>query len=560
MRLWRWVALCTVLLGALPAAAESFDRVPILEKNVAFWRKVYAVWSINDIALHDREDLGVIFRVVRVPGHGRRGKDGLTRSQSITKAKKELVVALDSLAKKKPKSAAGLKGLELEVYNNLKGVARADKYTRPRDLIRGQNGLYERARKGWIAMGRYEKGVRREIEKSGMPQDILALAFLESLFNINAVSHAGATGMWQFMRPTGKEFMHVNHVVDERRDPILATEAAMKYLKSARRLLKKWPLAITSYNYGRAGMKRASNAVGSDDFGVIYKTYKNGRFGFAAKNYYASFLALLDVIRAPEKYFGSAKRAPAWRYDVIRLPFPVLAPQLYKLGVIDEGTLRSYNPALTKNARNGVVVLPQGLPMRVPYGKGGGFLKKVAALSFPERKRAMDHVGRWHRANGRQSVATIAKRYGVSLNEVVALTGYEKTDTPAKGTQIPIPSRQARYTLFPEARGIAIPDAPRLPQKVAAAPREIPIPPEPKKRRTVARRDDGPQVKLVRMTAVRIEPPLPAVDLIGGGDTPPVGLVDIVAGEAGAFRASRAAKPAAEALSEETGVSEAPPS
>jgi membrane-bound lytic murein transglycosylase D len=524
-------ALC-VLVAAPPAAAAGFDRVPLLEDNVAFWRKVYAVWSSNDIALHDRRDLNVVWRVVRVPAHGRR-VDGLTRTQAIKKAKNELITALASLNKKRPKSADGLRGVELEVYNNVKHIKGNGKYTPPHDQIRGQNGLYERARKGWQSLGRYEKGVRREITKSGMPDDILALAFVESLFNIRAVSHAGAAGMWQFMPATGRDYMHVNSVVDERIDPILAAEAAMKYLKSAKKMLGVWPLAITSYNYGRAGMKGASKAVGSKDFAVIYSTYKNKRFGFAAKNYYASFLALLDVIRAPRTYFGDAKQAPAWRYDVVRLPFPVLAPQLIKLGVINAEDLKSFNPALMRGAREGKVVLPRGLPMRVPYGTGAKFNDKVTNMSFAERKRALDHVGRWHKANGRQSLTTIAKRYRVDVDELVALTGMTPEDVARKGARIPVPTGSAGYSLLPEARGMDIPSAPRLPEHIAKAPRAVPTPPpetSAAKAKLVASIDDGPTVKLVRLKAVRVQQPLPAVDLVAGVDLPPIALVDAVAG------------------------------
>ncbi len=520
-------------LAAPAAYADGFDRVPVIEENVRFWRKVYAVWGVNDIALHDRDDLSVVYRVARVPGRGQK-KNGLTRSAAISKARDEVVAALASLDKKRPNSAEGLSGVEKEVYENLKHITRADKYKRPAD-IRAQNGLRERAREGWIALGRYEAGVRAEIRKAGMPQDIIALAFVESLFNIKAVSHAGAAGMWQFMPYTGREYMQVNEVVDERIDPILATEAAMKYLRSARKLLGAWPLAITSYNYGRSGMKRASKAVGSTDFGVIYEKYKsNKRFGFAAKNYYASFLALLDVVKAPETYFKGVKQKSSWRFDVVRLPFPVLAPQLEKIGALSTGELASYNPALTRRARSGDVALPRGLSLRVPYGEGDAFLSKVVSMSFDERKKALHHIREWHRANGRQTLASIAKRYGVHEVDVAALAGLPLGVTPGKGVRVPIPSREARYTLIPEARSLKIPHAPALPEAVAVlTPVEPPPEPARKQKTFVARVDDRPKVRLRSLQVSDIEPPLPAVDLIAGADAPPLGDVDVIAGDPG---------------------------
>lgn len=526
------LAFAGTLLVTPAALADGFERVPVLEDNVAFWRKVYAVWGVNDIALHDRDDLAVVYRVVKVPPRGQK-KDGLTRAQAIEKAREEVVAALAALDKKQPESAEGLTGVEKEVFENLKHVKKKDKYKRPAD-IRAQNGLRERAREGWISFGRYEAGVRAEIRKADMPQDIIALAFVESLFNLKAVSHAGAAGMWQFMPYTGREYMHVNEVVDERIDPILATEAAMKYLKTARKQLGPWPLAITSYNYGRAGMKRAAEAVGSNDLGVIYEKYtSNKRFGFAAKNYYASFLALLDVVQNPDVYFKDAKQHSSWRFDVIRLPFPVLAPQLSAMGAMNADDLALLNPALTRRARNGDVALPRGLPLRVPYGKGDEVLGKILSMSAEERKKALHHVREWHRATGNQTLAAIAKRYGVKEADVAALAGLPVGATPAKGVRVPIPSRAAGYSLIPEARGLPIPDAPPLPDAALVMAPAVPPKDTPSTKALVARVDDRPQVKLVSLKVSALDPVLPAVDALVGADLPPLGDVDVIAGDPG---------------------------
>jgi membrane-bound lytic murein transglycosylase D len=530
-------ALIAVLLLGLFVAGEAraeFERVPALEPNVRFWRNVYAVWSVNDIAFHDREDLSIVYRVVRVPPRGR-PVNGVTRQAAIAKAEKEIVSALDALAKKKPTSAEGLSGVEKEVYESLAKNTRTDKYSRPRALVRAQNGLRERAREGWENLGRYEAGVRAEVSKAGMPQDIIALAYVESLFSLHAVSHAGASGMWQFMPYTGKEYMHLNEVIDERNDPILATEAAMKYLQQSRKVLGEWPLAITSYNYGRTGMLNASKAVGSKDLGIIIDKYRSDkRFGFAVTNYYASFLALLDVIQAPDKFFPGVTQKPAWRFDVVRLPFPVLATQLEQLGAMSAEELRAFNPGLTKKARAGQVALPRGLPLRVPYGKGASLLDKVQGMSFDARKKALHHVREWHKANGKQSVATIAQRYGVSEDDIVAFSGLAKGAVPASGTRLPIPSRQVAYTLFPEARGLAIPDARPLPEGLALV---TPVPPPADTGNpTLIARNDGRvqvQVKLLSLRAVSLEDPLPTVDFIAGGDMEPLGAVDFIVGDPG---------------------------
>ena len=513
-------------------AHEDFPTPRGLEANVRFWRNVYVRWSVNEIAFHDREDLSIVYRVVEVPAHGKK-KGGLSRREHVKRAEDELVEVLRRPDKKQPASADSLEGLEREVYENLAAVERPDKYRRI-SLIRAQNGLREKAREGWIRVGRYEGQIRQILKDKGLPDDIIALAFVESLFSLYARSHAGAAGMWQFMRPTAKEYMQVHHVLDERHDPILATEAAAKYLLTAKRQLGPWPVAITSYNYGRSGMARAIKAVGTDDLGVIIEKYDYGRFGFAAKNYYASFLALLDVVRHPDRYFPGVSRQAPWRYDVVRLPFPVLADQLDEVGALSLSDLATYNPALTKAAKRGDELLPRGLSLRVPYGKGEAFVERLSSLSDAQRRSAQAHVRAWHKASGRETVKSIARRYGVDASQIASRLGASVSTKLKRGTRVPIPSVAVRYSLLPEARGLDIPKVEATGPLVADAKR-----PKLDERTvvsavTTARPRVRVRVKVVSAEALPVTEPLPPVDVLTGIDEPPATLVDFIAGDPGA--------------------------
>lgn len=140
----------------------------------------------------------------------------------------------------------------------------------------------------------------------------------------------------------------------------------------------------------------------------------------------------------------------------------------------------------------------------------------------------------WHRATGKQTLASIAKRYGVNEVEVAALAGLPLGATPAKGVRVPIPSREARYSLIPEARGLPIPDAPPLPDAALVKAPVTPPPEQPSKGKAlVARVDDRPKVKLVSLTVSALAPTLPAVDALAGADLPPLGEVDVIAGDPG---------------------------
>jgi membrane-bound lytic murein transglycosylase D len=548
-----------LLGGSARAQADEFTRVPVLEPNVAFWKKVYIEWSINNIALHDEQDLGIVYRVLTVPPRGSKNAQGLTRAEAIKKGQSELEVALHSLAKKNPKSAEGLTGLEKEVFTNLKGVSRADKYTR-HSTIRAQNGLRERFLQGWANSGLYWTFIEAEMKRNGLPPELIAVAFVESLFYVGAKSKVGAAGVWQFMSYTGKEYMHLNSVVDERYDPILATEAAAKYLRQAKKELGTWPLAVTSYNYGRAGMRGLANGAGTKDFGVILAVSKNKRFGFAARNYYASFLAVHDILKNKDVLLKGFERKKTWSYDVIRAPFSVYSTQLAATREIDIATLEALNPALTNEARDGKIPLPHGISLRVPKGKGDAIMQKLAALPERERLRGMRAVKAVHKCTGKQSVADIAKKYGVSTDTLTTALGLDAKAVPEQGQQVPIPQETARYTLLPEARNLPALPAPARTKILLAdatltpdselvklekpaetttdsdkAERLAREQAQKAERAKVALASAEPQGKVTvgRIQVVAISHEIPGVDIIAGFGASTLPLVDVVAGDPG---------------------------
>ena len=143
-----------------------------------------------------------------------------------------------------------------------------------------------------------------EIEKRDMPMELVLLPIVESAFDPFAYSHGRAAGMWQFIRTTGQRFMRIDNVVDERMDPYTATYAAMSLLEYNYNLLGSWPLALTAYNHGAGGLARAVRATGTDDIATIISQYKGPSFGFASRNFYPQFLAVLDVERRARALFG----------------------------------------------------------------------------------------------------------------------------------------------------------------------------------------------------------------------------------------------------------------
>ena len=166
--------------------------------------------------------------------------------------------------------------------------------------VRFQLGQADKFRAGLIRAGQWRAHIEQVLAGEGVPRELVALPHVESSFNPRAYSHVGAAGLWQFMRSTGRRYMRVDDVVDERMDPHKASVAAARLLGYNYRQIDSWPLAITAYNHGLAGMMRAVRTLGTRDIAAIVSRYQSRSFGFASRNFYAEFLAASEIDHDPE--------------------------------------------------------------------------------------------------------------------------------------------------------------------------------------------------------------------------------------------------------------------
>jgi membrane-bound lytic murein transglycosylase D len=215
--------------------------------------------------------------------------------------------------------------------------------------------------------GLYSKLIRDRLRERGMPQELLYLAMVESGFSARARSRVAAVGMWQFMSPTAKEYgLRVDAWVDERRDPVRATEAALVYLQWLHDRYGSWYLAAAAYNAGpsrvdralrRSGLRRGEEAIYWD---VVHHLPRETR-EYVPKILAATILSA----RAEELGFQFEPDSP-YEYDRVWVPggtsLRVLAESL---GLAPE-RLRDLNPHLIQG-----VTPPDGLTheLRVPRGK-----------------------------------------------------------------------------------------------------------------------------------------------------------------------------------------------
>lgn len=293
----------------LPPLAGPFPRPASLEPAVAFWRKVYSVWRRSQVVIHDDRLLDVIYEVVDLPAPVAESltpdqKDVVTLRKNYWKAR--LAQLEDKLNERLP-----LDGEDRRLLANFQASGRQQLITGAADRVHSQRGTQERFLRGLEISRRYDRTFRQIFREAGLPEDLAYLPHIESSFQAEARSSAGAVGIWQFTRGAAERFMTVNSRIDERLDPIASARGAARYLAYAYAKLRDWPTALISYNYGITGMMRAQNQLGNNFVRIVHE-YDHPRFGFASRNYYAEFLAAREIARNPERYlaYRSASSKP----------------------------------------------------------------------------------------------------------------------------------------------------------------------------------------------------------------------------------------------------------
>lgn len=295
--LWLFLLALTLVPAAAAATTDGhphFPRPELLQPNVQFWKQVYTEYGVGDFVLHDRENLGLIYEVVRVNERASQGRAAALAQPQIDRARAKYETILAGLAQGASPETLGPEGQRVA---SLWGCpCEAERLLKAAGNIRVQQGLREKVDEGLHRAKGLLPRILPILRRHDVPVELAALPLVESTFNPRAESKAGAVGLWQFMRGTAKRYMKVTRKRDDRRDPIRATEAAARFLRHNYEALGSWPLAIVAYNHGSAGIQAASAVVGSRAIEDIIARYAGPRFGFASRNFYAEFLAALEVV------------------------------------------------------------------------------------------------------------------------------------------------------------------------------------------------------------------------------------------------------------------------
>lgn len=287
-----------------------FPKPAALEHAVGFWRKTYAVWQRSEVAYHDNRFMDVVYEVITLPGYV---AEGLTREQKqVMDQRREFWKSQVSLLENKLRYNAPLNANDRQLIAKIESTGRPlnTVLSGASDRVRSQRGTRERFKRGLEISGRYNLQFRKIFRDAGLPEELAYLPHVESSFQPAARSSAGAVGMWQFTKGAAQTFMPGRNEVDLRLDPFASANGAANYLTYAYKKLGDWPSALTSYNHGIGGMKRAQTHMGTD-FVRIVNYYDGPAFGFASRNYYAQFLAAREIANNADAFFPEGVRYEA---------------------------------------------------------------------------------------------------------------------------------------------------------------------------------------------------------------------------------------------------------
>jgi membrane-bound lytic murein transglycosylase D len=464
------VLLATILATVTPVPAthaasgdddarrqELFPRPAELAPQVRFWRAVFAEYSSHQVVLHDALHLDKVYKVLdlRPRGDGEDGAGQVSRLERID-ADLELERVRATLLRLHALGPhpEGLTDDERAVYDLFQDDPAPDRFLAAADSkrLRSQRGLRERFGEGIRMSRRYLPEMERIFREHGVPVELTRVPLIESCFNLHAYSKVGAAGIWQFMPATGRLFMRVDNLVDERRDPIAATRAAARFLDQMHDHLDTWPLTITAYNHGPEGMARAVRETGSTDIATIVHEYRGRAFGFASRNFYAEFLAALDIESDYREHFGDLPLDSPLRAREHRLERAVGIQTAARLAHTNADELASLNPALCRLITDGRRPIPAGYRLRVPESAASGFEDRLAgvepesqviraAAPAPAHRPAARPAVVTHRVRPGQTLSHIAKQHRVTVARLRGTNRIGRAEhlRPGQVLRIPVP-------------------------------------------------------------------------------------------------------------------------
>lgn len=292
--------------------------------------------------------------------------------------------------------------------------------------------------------GRYIPMMKDILRQHGLPEDAVYIAMIESGFTSSARSYANAVGFWQFIGSTGRRFnLRIDPFIDERQDFVKATHAAANYLAFLYNMFGDWHLAFAAYNSGEGKVQRGIQMYGTKDYWAL-TAHNKKHFRAETKDYVPKYIAAAIIAKNPKKYGFNVDYHPPIEYDEVK------ASSQTDFEVIAQASNSKYEDIELLNPHLLMGVTPPGehhFAIRVPKGSGARFLKAFAKIP-PKKRLTKDYSTMvaarsttYHKVKKGDTVAKIAKKYGVSTRELLSANGLRSAKHLRRGQKLKIPGK-----------------------------------------------------------------------------------------------------------------------
>lgn len=285
---------------------------------------------------------------------------------------------------------------------------------------------------------RYEKLMKKVLRDNGLPEDLFYIALIESGFSSQATSHAAAVGYWQFIRGTGKRYgLEINAFVDERRDPVFATQAAAEYFKGLYSVFGSWYLAMASYNVGENRVKREVMNHYTRDF---WELARKKRLPKETINYIPKFIAAKMIGKDPAKYgFADVDYMPPIEFDHITVNKATNLRQMADKLNLNYEDFKALNPKFKGEI---APMAKDQLTIRIPPGMNEAALV-AAKESAVENVQFIADSGdtQTYKIRGGETLHTIARKFRTSVAYLRDLNDIPRGKRLRVGMRIQVPDR-----------------------------------------------------------------------------------------------------------------------
>jgi membrane-bound lytic murein transglycosylase D len=264
--------------------------------------------------------------------------------------------------------------------------------------------------------GKFMPMISKVLIEEGLPEELGYLAIVESELIVNAISHVGAVGLWQFVPATARQYgLRIDQWVDERRDPIKSTRAAAAYLKELHSYYGRWYLVTAAYNAGPGIINKALQSSRASDFWGIKGKHQLRE---ETRNFVPKFIATAMIATDPKKYgFSNIPYQDPLEFDEVEAEGLLKIDALAEMAESDAMTIKDLNPALLRN-----LTPPgeKGYQVRVPVGKSVVFAKANDDLKgkAPASGRMVTHE-----VKRGETLVSIARYYGQAVKSLMQING-----------------------------------------------------------------------------------------------------------------------------------------